>query len=189
MTSRDGTSVEHLRETPVARREIHRGRLLHVVDDEVRLADGTIAHREVVLHPGAVAVVALHAEGRAVLVRQWRHAAGQALWEIPAGTRDHAGEEPEQTAKRELQEETGFRAASWQRLGGGFLCPGYSTEEMRFFLASDLTEGEPSTDADERLDVGTFGPAEIAELIRTGQVDVKTIAGLALAGWKVQSDG
>jgi len=174
--------AEHLRETPVSRREIHRGRLLHVVDDEVRLEDGTIAHREVVEHPGAVAIVALDDQERVVLVRQWRHPAGRALWELPAGTCDR-DEHVDTTASRELQEETGFRAGSWQELGRGFLSPGYSTEEMRFYLARGLIEGDPGTDPDERVDVGIFDPAEVRALVASAQVDVKTMAGLALAGW------
>ncbi len=187
MTSVDSASAEHLRETPVARREIYRGRLLHVVDDEVRLDDGTIAHREVVEHPGAVAVVALDERGQAVLVRQWRHPAQRPLWELPAGTRDPS-EDPGQTARRELEEETGFRAASWQAIGHGFLSPGYSTEEMTFFLAHDLTAGQPNTDADERVEVSHFGPGAVVDLVAAGGVDVKTIAGLALAGWKLRDD-
>lgn len=182
VTDTDRGDAGDLRETPVSRHEIYQGRLLHVVDDEVRLADGTVSHREVVEHPGAVAVVALDAAGRAVLVRQWRHPARRALWEVPAGTRDR-GEDPGATARRELQEETGFQAGSWETLGRWYLCPGYSTEEMHFFLARDLVPGEASTDADERVEVGTFSLEEVRSLTDRGAVDVKTIAGLALAGW------
>ena len=178
-------STEHLREIRVSRRLIHQGRLLGVVDDEVRLADGAEAHREVVLHRGAVAVVAFDDVQQAVLVRQWRHPAGRALWEIPAGTRDRDGEDHERTARRELEEETGYTAGSWKVLGEGFLAPGYSTELMRFFLATDLRPGKPSADDDERLDVDRFSHAGFIELVRSGSVDVKTIAGLALAGWRL----
>jgi ADP-ribose pyrophosphatase len=183
VTSSTGPT-EHLRETPVARREIHRGRLLHVVDDEVRLGDGTVAHREVVEHPGAVAVVAVDDRGRAVLVQQWRHPARRALWEIPAGTRDRI-ETPDDTARRELAEETGFTASSWRTLGRAFLCPGYSTEEMHFFLAAGLVPGVPRTDSDERVEVGHFGPDQVRRMVREGDVDVKTMAGLSLAGWRI----
>jgi ADP-ribose pyrophosphatase len=178
-------SAEHLRETPVSRREIHDGRLIGVVDDEVRLAGGRIAHREVVLHRGAVAVVALDDARRVVLVRQWRHPAGRALWEIPAGTRDRDGESEEETARRELTEETGFTARSWTVLGEGFLAPGYSTELMRFFLAEGLTPGQQRAEDDERLDVGHFTRDELVTLVRSRDVDVKTIAGVALAGWQL----
>jgi hypothetical protein len=100
-TDLDGTARLH--ETPVGRRAIHAGRLISMFDDQVSLADGTLTHREVVEHPGAVAIVAIDAEGRVVLVRQWRHPVGRALWEIPAGTR-HRDEPPLQTAQRELEE-------------------------------------------------------------------------------------
>jgi len=189
MTEAPPESGEHLREELVSRTEIHRGRLLHVVDDVVRLSGGTISHRQVVEHPGAVAIVAIDSDGRTVLVRQWRHPAQRALWEIPAGTRDVEGESPEQTARRELVEETGFSAASWRALTSGFLAPGYSTEEMHFFLATGLVAGTPSTDDDERMDVAHFTLPEVMDKIRAGEVDVKTIAGLALAGWRMCVDG
>ena len=184
-TDPDGTA--HLREAPVSRRAIHAGRLISVFDDQVSLEDGTLTHREVVQHPGAVAIVATDAGGRAVLVRQWRHPVGRALWEIPAGTRDR-DEPAQQTAQRELEEETGLRAASWRALGAWPLVPGYSTEVMHFFLAAGLTTVGAHTDSDERIDVGRFLPAQVKDLIASGDVDVKTLAGLALAGWDVRID-
>lgn len=167
------------------RQVLHQGRLLGVVDDTVRLADGRTTHREVALHPGAVAVVAIDATGRVVMVRQWRHAIGRALWEIPAGTRDVEGELPTATAERELAEETGLTAMEWRDLGELALAPGYSTEQMHFYLAAGLTSGEPHASPDERLDVAWFTRDEVIELARRGNVDVKTLAGLALAGWNL----
>jgi ADP-ribose pyrophosphatase len=181
-------SAEHLRETQTARRTVYKGRLLTINEDDVTLVDGTQAHREVVVHPGAVAIVAVDAEGRVVLVRQWRHALERALWELPAGTRD-PGEEPHLTAERELAEETGLRASSLQRLATAPLTPGYSTEVMHFFVATGLTEGPTDRDADERMDVAHLTREEVAALIRDGDVDVKTIGGLALAGWSIKTDG
>lgn len=175
----------HLREAPVSRRPVYAGRLIRVFDDTVRLPDGRETHREVVEHPGAVTIVAIDAFDRVVLVRQWRHPAGRALWELPAGTRDHAGEPLEATAVRELAEETGVKAASWRVLGHAPLAPGYSTEVMHFFAASHLELGAAAADDDELLDVGWFNPAEFAALVRDGEVDVKTMAGVALAGWSV----
>jgi len=179
---------EHLRETRTSRRVIYEGRLLTFYEDDVLLADGTRAQREVVAHPGAVAIVPIDAGDRVVLVRQWRHAAGRALWELPAGTRD-GGEAPARTAERELAEETGFRAARITPLATAPLTPGYSTEVMHFFLATGLTEGPTDRDIDERMDVGRFDRAGVAALVRAGEVDVKTIAGLGLAGWSTASDG
>jgi 8-oxo-dGTP pyrophosphatase MutT (NUDIX family) len=182
LDSDDVGSAEHLRETPTARRTIYSGRLLTIYEDDVRLVDGTPAHREVVAHPGAVAIVAIDDADRVVLVRQWRHAAGRALWELPAGTRDPE-EDPDHTAERELAEETGLRAASLRKVISAALTPGYSTEVMHFYLATGLTEGPTDRDIDERMDVAHLSREAVAALIRAGDVDVKTIAGLALAGW------
>lgn len=179
---------EHLRETQTSRRTIYTGRLLTFYEDDVRLADGTRAQREVVAHPGAVAIVAIDDDNRVVLVRQWRHAVGRALWELPAGTRDR-DEAPARTAERELAEETGLRAARIVPLATAPLTPGYSTEVMHFFLATGLTEGPTDRDADERMDVGRFDRDQILALVRDGEVDVKTIGGLGLAGWSTTADG
>jgi ADP-ribose pyrophosphatase len=172
---------DHLRENLVSRRTVFEGRLLRVHQDEVRLPDGRPAEREVVHHRGAVAVVPVAPDGRIVLVRQWRHAMERALWEIPAGTRDE-DEEPSRTARRELEEETGYTARSWHSLGEACVSPGYSREMLWFYLATDLTEGETSTDPDEKLDVRLFEPGEILRLVTAGATDMKTLAGLALAG-------
>jgi ADP-ribose pyrophosphatase len=173
--------AEHLRETLLSRRPVFDGRLLHVYEDEVALPDGRPARREVVHHRGAVGVVAVAPDGRVVLVRQWRHAIERALWEIPAGTRD-ADEEPSVTASRELEEETGYTAGSWRSLGSACVSPGYSREVLWFFQASGLVEGAAAMDPDETIDVGWFGPAEILSLVASGGTDLKTLAGLALAG-------
>jgi ADP-ribose pyrophosphatase len=180
-------STEHLRETPTARRTVYSGRLLTVHEDDVRLVDGTPASREVVAHPGAVAIVAIDVDGDVVLVRQWRHALGRALWELPAGTRD-PGEPPLRTADRELAEETGLRAGDLRPLAVAPLTPGYSTEVMHFFLATGLAAGPTDRDVDERMDVARHSREQVVALIRAGEVDVKTIAGLALAGWSIGAD-
>lgn len=171
----------HLREELLARRPVYDGRLLHVFEDTVRLPAGRQARREVVEHIGAVAVVATATDGRVVLVRQWRHAMRRALWEVPAGTRE-PGEDVDETARRELLEETGYTAARWRELGHGAVSPGYSSEEIWFYLAGELTGGASTPDADELLDVQLFSAAEIARMAGAGEVDLKTLSGLALAG-------
>jgi ADP-ribose pyrophosphatase len=178
----------HLREELLARRPVYDGRLLHVFEDTVRLPAGREARREVVEHIGAVAVVATAADGRVVLVRQWRHAMRRALWEVPAGTRE-PGEDPAATAARELLEETGYTAARWHRLGRGAVSPGYSSEEIWFFAAGELTGGTSTPDADELLDVELYGAADIARLAGEGEVDLKTLSGLALAGIRLDGAG
>jgi ADP-ribose pyrophosphatase len=176
----------HLREEPVRRRSVYQGKLLHLFEDTVRLPGGREARREVVEHVGAVTVVATDDHDRVVLVRQWRHATGRALWELPAGTREQ-GEDPAATARRELIEETGYNATEWRELGHGPVSPGYSSEEIWFYAARGLTAGHSAPDADELLDVELFDAPELARLARGGEVDLKTLAGLALAGVALDS--
>ena len=180
--------IDPLRETVVERRSLHQGRLLHVFDDRVRLADGRLTQRELVEHPGAVCIVAVDDQGRVGMVRQWRHPAGRALWELPAGTRDHPGEPAAATASRELREEMQASAETWRYLGAWPLAPGYSSEVMQFFLARGIASWPGASDPDEQLERAWFTPDEARERIRTGGADVKTIAGLALAGYSVALD-
>jgi 8-oxo-dGTP pyrophosphatase MutT (NUDIX family) len=181
MSPDTSAAVDHLRETLVERRTVFTGRLLSLHDDVVALPSGSQAGREVIHHPGAVVVVAVTGDGRIVLVRQWRHAVGGALWELPAGTRD-AGEAAATTAARELREETGYAAGRWSALGEAYVSPGYSRELLSFFLAEELNIGDASAAEDELLDVRLFQPAEVTALVRQGMTDCKTVGGLALAG-------
>jgi ADP-ribose pyrophosphatase len=178
----------HLREEPLRRRRVYEGKLLHVFEDIVRLPEGRQARREVVEHIGAVTVVASADDDRVVLVRQWRHAAGRALWELPAGTRE-PGEDPAATARRELTEETGYGARDWRALGHGPVSPGYSSEEIWFYEARGLTAGDSRPDADELLDVELFDASQLSAMARDGQIDLKTLAGLALAGVTLDHSG
>jgi ADP-ribose pyrophosphatase len=122
----------------VASAEMFRGRLVTVRTDKVRMPDNHQAEREVVLHPGAVAVLALDDAGQALMIRQYRHPVGRLLWEIPAGLRDVAGEPLLATAQRELLEEAGYRARDWRVLADYYSSPGFTTERLRIFLALDL---------------------------------------------------
>jgi 8-oxo-dGDP phosphatase len=115
------------------------GRIVTLRRDTVELPDGTLMDREVVEHPGAVAIVALDDQDRVLLIRQYRHPAGATLWELPAGLRDVAGEPLVDTARRELLEEAGCLAARWQVLTDYLSSPGITTERLRVFLARDLT--------------------------------------------------
>ena len=116
------------------------GSLVRLRRDMVRMPDGEVVGRDILEHPGAVAVVALDPGERVLLIRQYRHPVGRLLWEIPAGLRDVAGEPLHVTAQRELLEEAGYRAATWRVLADSFSTPGISTERLRIFLARDLVE-------------------------------------------------
>ncbi len=159
------------------------GRLVRLTVDTVRLDSGREATREVVHHPGSVAIVAVDDDGSVLLVRQYRHPAGQALWELPAGGRD-TDEPPLRTAQRELGEETGYVAESWLSIGSSYLAPGYSTELLWYYRATGLTKaGDPHPDPDEVVEARMFTPREISDLAFQGLLrDAKTLAGLALAG-------
>ncbi len=122
----------------VSSSEPFRGRLVAVRTDKVRMPGSNLAEREVVLHPGAVAVLALDDDGRVLMIRQYRHPVGRLLWEIPAGLRDVAGEPLLATAQRELLEEAGYRARDWRVLADYYSSPGFTTERLRVFLARGL---------------------------------------------------
>jgi ADP-ribose pyrophosphatase len=141
---------------------------------DVLVEDG----REIVVHPGSVAVVAVDASGRVVLVCQPRAAAGKVLIELPAGTLER-GEEPEATARRELAEETGLSGGCWERLGRFWTTPGFVREEMHLFLAEGCDEGEPATEDDEEIELVRWTRDEVESRVASLE-DVKTIAGLLL---------
>ena len=139
-------------------RILHHGRYLTFRIDTIERADGSRTIREIAGHPGAVAILAIDAQDRVLMVRQYRVAAGQALLEIPAGTLDVAGdgaiEDPDLAAPRELEEETGMRAGSWRLLTRFFTAPGFTSELMHLYLATDLrlADGQRlGPDEDEQL--------------------------------------
>jgi 8-oxo-dGDP phosphatase len=115
------------------------GKIVQLRQDTVQLPDGELVSRDVVEHPGAVAIVALDEQSRVLMIRQYRHPAGATLWELPAGLRDVAGEPLAETARRELAEETGYQADDWRILTDYLSSPGISTERLRIFLARGLT--------------------------------------------------
>jgi ADP-ribose pyrophosphatase len=153
------------------------GRLLRVRVDEVDLEDGRRTTREVVEHPGAVAMLAWDGE-RLALVRQWRHAAGRALLEVPAGTVD-PGEEPDATAVRELAEETQLEARHWERGPAFFTAPGFCTEFLTVYLATGLGAASADHADDEDLEVVRMTLAEALEAIDRGEIeDAKSIVAI-----------
>lgn len=153
------------------------GRLIGVRVDEVRLPSGRTTSREVVEHPGAVGILAWDG-ARLALVRQWRHAAGTALLEIPAGTLD-PGEEPLATARRELAEECAVAASSWEAGPSFYTAPGFCTERLSLFLATGLAAADAEGPDDEDLELSWLTLPEALAAIDDGRViDAKSIAGI-----------
>jgi ADP-ribose pyrophosphatase len=168
----------HLVERRVASERVFDGGLLDVRRDVVRLPDGKQAIREYIVHPGAVLVVPRHADGRVVVVRQFRYPVNAVLVEFPAGKLD-PGERPLATAKRELREETGFDASEWTRLGVIHSVVGYSTEAIELYLAEGLTHVGATPDDGEFLEIETLGYEDMLAAADRGEItDAKTIAAL-----------
>ena len=167
----------HLREEQVASSAVYEGHFLKVKRDEVRLPDGKTAHREYIVHPGAVMIVPLLDDGRLLLERQFRYPMGRVMLEFPAGKRD-AGESPLRCAQRELLEETGYSAREWAHAGVLHPVISYSTEFIDIWFARGLVDGgQRSLDEGEHLDVITATPAELLQWCREGKVtDAKTLS-------------
>ena len=160
---------------------LHEGRVFRLVSERVSLDNGVITDMEVIRHPGASAVVALSHGNTLLLLKQYRHALGEYIWEIPAGTLNR-GETPLECAKRELIEETGFSGTVWHDLGTILPVPGYSDERVHLFLARDLEPARQNLDYDELLEVNRIGLDQAMEMIQRGEIqDGKTVSGLFLA--------
>jgi ADP-ribose pyrophosphatase len=185
MNSKAEVGDAHLREDTLVSEQVFAGRFLDVRKDRVRLPDGSSSQREYIIHPGAVMVVPLLADGRLVLERQWRYPLGRAMLEFPAGKLD-SGEAPFDCAVRELAEETGYRAALWARAGITHNAIAYSNEGIEVWFARELTLGERRLDAGEFLDVIISDAEQLDELARRGELtDAKTLIGLLwLQNWR-----
>jgi ADP-ribose pyrophosphatase len=143
----------------------------------VDLKTGFEIQRSVVRHIGSAVMMAVDEKNRVLLVRQYRLPAGKYLWELPAGRLD-PGEKPLQAARRELIEETGYRARRWTRLASFWASPGYVQERMTIYLATDLTAGEAAPMDDERIETRWFTRKELSQMIQRGKIeDAKTIIG------------
>jgi ADP-ribose pyrophosphatase len=159
---------------------IYPGRAFTIRRDTLRLPDGHETRLDIVEHIGSVIIVPMDADGNILFVRQYRHAAGLDLLELPAGTLDD-GEAPEACAHREIREETGMAAGKLEYLGGFYLAPGYSTEFMHVYLATDLHSDPLEADADEFLSVENIPLAEALELAENGGIpDAKSLAAFFL---------
>jgi ADP-ribose pyrophosphatase len=171
------TMDSHLRETRIDGELAYDGHFLKVTRDRIKLPDGSTSQREFIRHPGAVVILPLLPDGRVLLERQFRYPNDRVFIEFPAGKID-PGEDALATAKRELEEETGYTATEWN-----FVCTihnaiAYSDEHLDIFLARDLTAGEAKLDDGEFLELFTATIPELLEMVRKGEItDVKTIIG------------
>ena len=171
---------ENLKEVFVSTRRIYEGKVVNLRRDIVCLPNGKEAVREVVEHPGAVAVVPVLPDGRVMMVRQFRHPVGKVLLEIPAGKLD-VGEDPDECALRELEEETGYRAGCLDRSASIYTGPGFTDEVIHIYIACDLVKTVMNPDEDEFLEVAAYEPQDVRRMIREGLIcDAKTIAGFYL---------
>jgi len=161
---------------------IYQGQLLQLGIESLTLPNGKRLDLEVLRHPGGAAVVALDGQGQVCLLRQYRHASGGWLWELPAG-RLEANESPDTTAARELVEEAGLQAGRWDTLGKTLVTPGYSDELIYLYLARDLTVVPAQPEAHELFEVHWIPFSQALEQVHDGTIiDAKTMLGLTLAG-------
>ncbi|MFN0145727.1 MAG: NUDIX hydrolase [Dehalococcoidia bacterium] len=157
---------------------VYRGKLFDVEMTELRMANGALAKREGIIHPGAVAMVPVAPDGRLLLVSQYRHSAGKRLLEIPAGTLEK-GEEPRAAVARELQEEVGMAPGRIDALGGFYVAPGYTSEYIHLFVCSSLRESSLDGDEDEDIDIHPVTVAEALAAIESGEIcDAKSVIGI-----------
>lgn len=177
--------------TRLGSRRVYDGRVVRVDVESIRAPNGAALELEMIRHPGASAVVALLAAPGAddpavLLLRQYRYAAEGELWEIPAGVLE-PGESPAECARRELREETGADAQTFEHLTTIFTTPGFTDERIHIFLATGIRSGTPEHGADEFMEVAAKPMSRVLEMIRDGEIqDGKTITGLLyVAGFRL----
>lgn len=166
-------------------KNIYKGKIITLNIDTVMLPNGATVDLEMVRHPGAAAIVPLKDDGTVVLIRQFRHAAGGFIYEIPAG-KLHPGEDPKACAARELEEEIGYRAGTLELLSSIFTAPGFTDEVIHLYKATGLTKGRQQLDRDEVLEIIEVPLLEALAMIQCGSIrDAKTMVGLlsVCSGW------
>jgi len=164
----------------MARQIVYEGRRIRVAVESLARPDGRTATKEIILHPGAVAILPLVDAEHLCLLRNFRFPLNETLWEIPAGTLE-PGEDVRHAAERELAEESGYRAASWEKLMAFYPSPGVLNEVLHIFVARDLTPGEPRLEIDEQIEAHTVPLAQALAWVQDGTIrDAKTIIALLL---------
>lgn len=162
-------------------RPIYNGKIFDVIESDIR-HDDVQYKREIVVHKGSAVIIPVFADGTVALVRQYRYAAEKFLLEIPAGTLNK-DEDPKLGAERELEEEIGVRAGKVEKLTEFYVSPGFLTEKMHLFLATDLTPTKQNLETDEVLTVERYSFPDLLEMIRQGEIeDAKTMIGVIMAG-------
>lgn len=173
--------MKKLSEKLLSRQEIFRGKILTLCVDEVLLENNKKSVREVVYHPGAVAILPILNDGCIILVKQFRYPIGRELLEVPAGKLDR-NEDPLSCAKRELEEETGYKSESLEYFGSIYTTPGFSNEQIHLYVATNLTKGHQNLDEDELLYISVVHQEKAISMCFNGEiVDAKTIALIMLA--------
>jgi ADP-ribose pyrophosphatase len=167
-----------MNEKSIGKQEVYKGRVIKLDVHDVELSNGKKSKREIISHPGAVAVVAVDEKQHILMVRQYRFAAQKVLLEVPAGTLN-IGENPLEAAPRELREETGYRPQHIERIGGIYVAPGYTTEYIHLFYAHTLVYDPLEMDDDEMIDVERLSFAEVFKKIESGEIeDGKSISSI-----------
>lgn len=164
-----------LTEKTISKEMIYKGKIIDVEKHQVTLPDGNISEREIVKHNGAVAVLALTDEKEVVVVQQYRKAMEKTLLEIPAGKLEH-GEDREEAAKRELEEETGYKTKQLELIGEMYGCPGFCDEKVSIYFTDQLIKGEVKLDEDEFLQVQKLSITDVETLMHSQKIeDAKTM--------------
>ncbi len=173
--------MNNLFEKTSASTEIYKGKVFTITRDNVELSDGYKTIREVVHHNGGV-VIAAETDNKILMVKQFRYPTGEVLYELPAGKLDKPNEEVFEAAKRELEEETGYIANNWQELGFIWTSPGFCSEKLYLYKATDLTFKGQHLDTGEILDYTAIDKNEVFSMVKDGRInDAKTIAALMRA--------
>jgi nudix hydrolase, YffH family len=179
--------MDAMEEKTIKRTTIFEGKVVNLYLDEVSLPNGKTSTREIVDHPGAVGIIPLTEENKIVLVEQFRKPLERSLWEIPAGKLEK-GEDPLDTARRELEEETGYQAGQWEHIASFYTSPGFSNELLHIYVAKGLKKGDGKAiaDEDEFVNVGVFSLEEVLKMVKEQKIfDAKTL--YAVQHWKMVS--